>query len=317
MALTEVAGALGVTVGDVLQRIRRDHLQTSHRRALNVLASSVDSDDDIVTVAYVGGNPPQGGDLLEIDDELLFVVEANGAAATVIRGFDGSTAASHTAGAVIELNPRVTNVGLLAHMRSEVRSWPRSLFGVASGDFSVPADTSAIDLTGASASWEHVRLLGVWRSPSDGEGYDPYDWRESWPRVTGVRLEPRQETDDFASGWALVLPTEYGDARDLRVVVGHSFPTGTWARSTDLGTTIGMTSDLLEIVELGAIWRATLGREQERVDVFAAGTSRRDEAVPAGAIARIALQYRQLRDMAVRDATKRLAAAWGWSESHT
>lgn len=314
MALTETAPALGVTIADELLRLKRDWLQTPHRRSLNVLSGDITDSATTLTVDDVTGNPPAAGSILEIDDELLWVRDANGAQVTVLRGFD-STAAAHSDGALIEYDPRHTNVGLIAHMRSEVRSWPRSLFAVASGDFSVDAATAAVDLDGAAATWEHVRLLGVWRAPFQGVDVEPIDWRESWPRIAGVRLEPKQDTDDFPSGWALVLPREFGDAATLRVVVGHSFPTGTWTRATDLGSGVGLTSDLLEILELGAAWRATVAREQERTDVVASGSSRRADEVREGTIMQTGLRLRQLRDIALREAVKRQAANWGWGES--
>src|SRR5690606_30183512 len=77
------------------------------------------------------------GSRLQIDDELVHVLAIASSTATVLRGVDGSTAASHASGAVVYPAPRWTNIAVHQAMQDEIRSWQTVLFKVDTVEFDV------------------------------------------------------------------------------------------------------------------------------------------------------------------------------------
>lgn len=314
MAISEFPAALSVTVDDMVKRIRRLYLRGDQRPPMNRVDSGpLTTASTTLTCEFTSSNFPKPGSVLEIEDELLYVWATASPACTVERGFDGTTAAQHADGTLIELDPRYPRVNIVEAMRSEIRSWPSSLFAVAAGDLDLPASTNAIDLDGAS-SLEGVRLLQLTRDQL-AQGLSSDVVRESWPFELRARIDARAETDDFPSGWALVVPHEYGEAVNLRCVIGYAFPTGTFASSTDLGSTVGLTADLLDLLELGTAARLLLPKVVQRVDPTAQGRSRRAEEVTASDVLRSGGGLWQLRNERLAVAVKRLASRWGWKEA--
>jgi hypothetical protein len=94
------------TAAVVIDRTLRQ-LLSGTVEARNLLTSTLTSADTSVVVTY----PLEGlraGQVLEIDSELMYIwaTDAPTKTLTVQRGFNGTTAAAHTAGAIITVSPR-------------------------------------------------------------------------------------------------------------------------------------------------------------------------------------------------------------------
>lgn len=66
------------------------------------LAADIDASQTTITVTTASGFPTSGDYLIQIDGEMMLVVGGQGTTTwTVIRGYNGTTATSHLAGAVV------------------------------------------------------------------------------------------------------------------------------------------------------------------------------------------------------------------------
>lgn len=309
MTIDEFPASLGVTVSQQADIIRRQYLRGNNRVAMNRIDGVLTTAGTVLNVEFT--EPlPRAGDVLEIEDELILAWTA-GDNCTVQRGFDGTTAVQHPDDSVVSFNERFPRSTVISSMREEVGSWPGSLYAVASGSLTVGARINAIDLAGTQ-NLRGLRLLGVWRTPQDFQDYT-FD-RESWPMVARARIEPVQDSIDFPSGWALILPETFDQAYEVRVALGYHFPLDTFATSSDLGSVTGLTRDLLDIIGLGVAARLVGAKEIARIDTTALGRSRRAEEVREGSILRAGTTYWELRSLRIGEAVKKLAAQWGWIE---
>lgn len=240
----------------------------------NKLASSIDSDDTAVVCTYdLGGF--RAGSVFEIDSELFYVWEANVSSKTltVERGYAGSTAASHSSGAVLTLSPRFPRAQMFDALNSELddlSSTANGLFRVVSVDLDYNGADRQINITGSTTI---LGLIDVrFRYVSDEH-----------PVLRHVRLQTGLPTTDFASGNTLVFD-ESVMASDVRVRYRAPFVRAT-NEASDLTTNCFLPATCDDIVEMGVILRMMGAREIKRNFTEAQGDTRRAEEVPAGAIA--------------------------------
>lgn len=238
----------------------------------NKLAATIDDSTTSVVLSYdLGGF--RTGSVFEIESELFYVWDSNTATKTltVERGYGGTTAASHSSGTPITLNPKFPRGQMLNALNADIddlSSTANGLFKVTSLNISYNGSDRQINLTGATNVIEliDVRLRYL---------------ADDYPVIHGVRLQRDLPTSDFASGVALVFDQEVM-AGSLRVTYKTHF-TRASSESSDLTTTCGLPSTCDDLVELGVIIRMMAGREIKRSFIEAQGDTRRPEEVPAGA----------------------------------
>jgi hypothetical protein len=239
----------------------------------NKLASSLDSSTTTVVMAYdLGGF--RNGSVFEIESELFYVWDANPATKTITveRGFNGTTAAAHSANVLATLNPRFPRAQMFDAVNAELddlSSTMNGLFRVASVDLNYNGSDRQIDITGATNILDllDVRLRYL---------------ADDHPVIRGVRLQTGLPTSDFASGYTLVLD-DFVMAGSLRVRYKAPFVRAT-LESSDLTTNCFLPTTCDDIVETGVILRMMNGREIKRNFIEAQGDTRRSDEVPPGAV---------------------------------
>jgi len=94
------------TAATVIDRTLRQ-LLSGTVEARNKLASTIDSSATSVTMTY-SLEALRAGQVFEIDSEMFYIWEADVSTKTltVQRGYNATTAASHTAGAMVTVSPR-------------------------------------------------------------------------------------------------------------------------------------------------------------------------------------------------------------------
>ncbi len=92
-------------------------MEQFHNIALTTLVGPITSDDLSLTLASAATFPSTGTFRLGIGLEILVVTAIAGAVCTVVRGAEGTTAASHAAGSVVE---GFLTAGALAQLKSDV-----------------------------------------------------------------------------------------------------------------------------------------------------------------------------------------------------
>jgi hypothetical protein len=242
-----------------------------------------------------------------IDSEIMLIRSYDPAAktVTVLRGFLGTTAASHTDQTIVEIAPRFPLVDVTDTMREEIESWGSSLFTVKTAAFNTTTDLRAYNLTGALRPvfiLEAVQTNSVSTSTENSRSYLP------------VEMIRDVATADFASGFAVQFKKRPPTSQPVFVTWAEQINTANWATSLDLTaavpTGLGLDQGWLDIVTYGTLWRLMSGKEIGRTDLQASGDTRRGEEVPPLYTARAADQFRAIRDLRLANETNELRSRY-------
>ena len=258
------------TAGAVITRASRQLLSGTVEER-NKLATTVTSADTSIVLSYDLGGFREGS-VIEIESELMYVWESATATKTltVERGYDGTTAAAHTAGALATVNPRFPRQQMLDALNSDVddlSSTVNGLFRVVAQDISYNGSDRQLNITSATGIIDllDVRLRYL---------------ADDYPVIRNVRLQRNLPTADFASGFAIVFdqPVMSGT---LRVVTKREFTRAT-TEASDLQTVCFVPQSCEDILEMGVILRMMNGREIKRNFIESQGDTRRSDEVPPG-----------------------------------
>lgn len=288
--------ATGITVSDLIEATRR-HLYGSHRPRLSVLATTLTTAS---TSVVLGEAVAQPGDYVGVGTEVIYHRSGTSTTLTVLRSQLGTTAQQHTSGTEVEAGARFPRGIILKALKDEIRSWPSHIYRPVTVDLSFAADTDAVDLTSAT---DVLHLLRVW--------YTNDTTVEQWPLLEGARVESRQNTSYFPSGYALVAPRYFDKATTVRVAYAAKFDLDTFTLATDIGD-IGLTSDMADIPPLGAAATLMMAEESSRVALDSQGRTRNPEEVPVGSATRAGAFFRQRRDERLAEVHAGLLSEYGY-----
>jgi hypothetical protein len=239
----------------------------------NKLATSIDSDDTAVVCTYdVGGL--RTGSVFEIGSELFYVWDSTPSSKTltVERGYAGTTATSHSAGAIITLNPRFPRQQMLDALNSDIddlSSTTNGLFRIATVDLTYNGSDRQINITNSGTILDLIDVRFRYE-------------QDDFPVLRDVRLQTGLPTADFASGNTLVFdePVMAGTVR-----VRYKAPfTRAASESSDLTTDCFVPATCEDIIEMGVILRMMAGREIKRNFIESQGDTRRPDEVPPSAV---------------------------------
>lgn len=290
------------TFVQVVDRARR-RLLTSHRESFNTLSSGIDDNDTSFSLA--GELKGIGvGTRLDVDLEEMYVSAVSGtvpgSTVTVIRGLNSSTAAAHSAGAVVRVNSQWTNFEIGQAVNDELASLSaptNGLFRIRSTDFVFTPSQMGYELTGLSD------FLDVWRVRYDMPG--PTD---EWP-VLGRQfwyIDQDADTAEFPSGVQLVLRAGGFPGHTVRVSYRATFDPLS-SPSDDVFAVSGLHNEAHDILSLGAALRVMTGHEASRSYLTAQPNPRRSEEVPSGAASRALAPLVASREQRIAEERARLA----------
>lgn len=261
----------------------------------NKLASTVNASATTITLSYALGSLTDQT-VFEIESELMYVWDADITAKTltVERGFGGTTAASHTGGAIVTVNPKFPRWQILQALNDELAdlsSPMNGLYQMKTLDIAYNGSDRMVNLTSVTSLIDlyEVRLRYL---------------ADDYPIVHGVRLMRDLPTTDFASGNALVFDTDTRSGT-VRVVYKAAYDPFTSESSTVAST--GASATLEDLLVLGAQIRLLAGREVKRNFIESQGDTRRADEVPAGAMANSVTNLLRLRRDRVTAEAARLA----------
>jgi hypothetical protein len=281
------------TAGALINRVSRQLLSGTIEER-NKLATTVTSSDTSIVMSYdLAGL--RTGSVFEIDSELMYVwvAESGSKTLTVERGYLGTTAAAHTAGALAILNPRFPQQQLLDSFNQELddlSSPSNGLFRVVTASVDYNGADRQVNLTSASTIIDliDVRLRYL---------------ASDYPVLRGVRLSRDLPTSDFASGFALTFD-EVSMAGTLRVRYKAPFVRAS-TTSSDIQSVCLMPINMEDIVEMGVMARMLAVREVKRNFIESQGDTRRSDEVPAGSISNSVTNILRLRrDRIIAEASK-------------
>lgn len=261
----------------------------------NKLAASVNASDTTLTLSYALGSLRENT-VFEIESELMYVWEANTTSKTVTveRGFGGTTAASHSAGAIATVNPRFPRHQVLTALNSELSDLSSPMNGL------FQMKTVDVSYNGSD------RMVNL---PNVTSMIDLFDVRfryltDDWPVIRAVRLMRDMPTADFASGFALAFDQNLMSG-DYRVFYKDAY--GAFSTEATTCASVGAGSNLEDLLVLGAQIRVMAGREVKRNFIESQGDTRRSEEVPAGSITNSINNLLRLRRDRIQAEAARLA----------
>lgn len=285
------------TFQNVIERTRR-RLMTTLREPMSTLAA--DMSDTATGISFSNAVRFTEHSRLSVGLEDMYVVSVagGGLSATVVRGLHGSTAAAHTAGARVHINPSWTNWEIATAVNEELDSLSaQGLFRIRSVDFDFNSATAGYELAGTED------LLDVWRVRYNTPG-PSNDWTLIHPK--DWRIDQAADTDDFASGYQIVLRHGGHPGQKVRVSYRATFDQLS-ALTDDVATVAGLHAAAHDILVTGAAIRLLSGLEANRGLMTAQGEPRRSEEVPPrtamGSLVPLVEQY----EKRVREESKRLA----------
>lgn len=260
------------TASALLDRVNRQLLSGTIEER-NKLATTVSSSDTSFVMSYdLAGL--RAGTVFEIDSELVYIWEAVSGSKTVTvdRGYMGTTAASHTAGAVVTLNPRFPKAQMLEALNQDIddlSSPLNGLYRVVSTSIDYNGSDRQTDLTGATSVLD---LIDVRLRYLDSD----------YPVIRMTRLQRDLPTSDFPSGYAIVFD-ESVMAGSLRVRYKAPF-TRVSTISDSIQSVANIPTTMEDILELGVMSRVLSVREVKRNFIESQGDTRRSDEVGAGAM---------------------------------
>ena len=266
--------------------------------ARNKLASTItDSGTSVICTYAVEGL--RAGQVFEIDSELFYIWAANVSTQTltVQRGFNGTTAAAHTSGALLTVAPRFPRAQVLEAINDEVldlSSPVNGLFQVKTFNQTYNGTDRMVNLTSAT---DVIDVLNV----------SVRYLTDDYPVARKVKLVRDLPTDDFASSFALKFDQAVYPGR-LRVVCKAPY-TSVTTEATNLNTDCGIQESVEDIVVIGTQLRLMAPREIKRNFMESQGDTRRAEEVTSGAISNSVTVLRQLRrDRIIAEAARLMRA---------
>ena len=259
------------TAGNLVDRTAQNLLAGTVEER-NKLAVSVDASTTLVQVVY-SLNSLTEQTVFECESELMYIwaVDVSNKTLTVERGYGGTTAASHTGGAIITSNPKFPRWQILQALNdelSDLSSPMNGLFQMKTLDVAYNGSDRMINLTSVASM------------------IDLYDVRlrymaDDYPIIRDVRLLRDMPTTDFASGFALSLDSSVRSG-SLRVVYKDKYTP--FATESSTLTSTGASTEIADLLVLGAQIRLMASREIKRNFTDAQGDTRRADEVPAGAV---------------------------------
>jgi hypothetical protein len=286
------------TTAVVIDRTLRQ-LLSGTVEARNKLTTTLTSSGTSVVVDY----PLEGlrsGQVCEIDSELMYIWATDVATKTltVQRGFNNTTAAAHTAGAVITINPRFPRAQILEAVNDELSDLSSPMHGL----FQVK--TLNIDYNGSDAMIDLTNVTSIIDLLTVSVRY----MTDDYPIARKIRLIRDLPTDDFPSGFALRFDQAVFPGR-LRVVYKAAY-TASSTEATDINSGCGVQETVTDIVALGAQIRLMSPREVKRNFTESQGDTRRAEEVSMGAVANSITSLIRLRRDRIQAEAARLARAY-------
>jgi hypothetical protein len=286
------------TAATVIDRTLRQ-LLSGTVEARNKLASTIDANATTVVASY----PLEGlrtGQILEIDSELMYIWTADTGTKSLVveRGYNGTTAAAHTANALIKVNPRFPRAQVLESVNDEIAdlsSPMHGLFQVKTLDIDYNGSDTMIDLVGVTSIIDILNVSVRYLT-------------DDYPVARKIRLVRDVPTDDFPSGFALRFDQGVFPGR-LRIVYKAAYVTAS-TESSDINTTGGIQDTVTDIVAIGAQLRLMSPREIKRNFTESQGDSRRAEEVPSGAVGGSITNLQRLRRDRIQAEAARLMRSY-------
>ncbi len=270
-------------------------LEQNQRAEQNTLTGSYTAGGTSLTFSEAMRSILDGAEL-EIDSELFRVTGVASATATVKGAQRGTTAANHSSGANVLVNPRFPTISILSdmnHTLSEMEA--NGLYKVTAENITFNSEVSGYALTATD-----VREVLEVRYKDTGPD-------KRFPVIPSWSLLRNMDVSDFASGTAIVLDRGGFPGQPLRVRYATPF-TRITSTADVLESTVGLSTSMLDLLPLGAAIRQMQTRDTRRSFLESQPDTRRSNEVPPGASQSAIREMRRTFDKRLGEERMRLIA---------
>lgn len=290
------------TVANLIDEVHRK-LSGIYKEEIDVIneGGAFVTADTSLTLSYNSTSLGEG-DLIEIEQELCYVVDASSNPVTVIRAFHGTTAVSHADSTLVRVNPRFSRIDIREALKQTISSY-KELYWVDHVQVSVSTHDQDNRGTLVPIPENYKKILAVRYRNDDG---------------VVARLNDAWISRDFGAGGSTYVNLEkafYGPQPSggvaLDIMYSMPFDTSTFLESTQLEAQVEFPEELHDLAIFGAMWRLLSQEEGASANPHPQGQFRRREENPPGYAQQVALSYRQLHDLRLNDEEYKLAERYG------
>lgn len=283
------------TTAQIITRTQRQ-LLSGVVEERNKLSATITATATSCVLTYDLGSVRQGS-VIEIGSEQVYVwdvIEVS-KTLTIERGFNGTTAATHTGGSVCTINPRFPRNQILEAVNDELAdlsSPVNGLFQVKNLDLTYNSSNRQMNLPGAL---DIIDLIDV-----------RYRYRaDDYKQVSSYKLLRNMPTKDFGSTFGLQIDSDVSNG-DIRIT--YKAPFGrVVAEADDLQNISGFPVVAEDILVIGSQIRLMASREVKRNFTESQGDTRRSDEVPSGAVANSITNLLRMRRDRITAEAQRLA----------
>jgi len=253
----------------------RQYLMTGQQDRTNVLQTAVNA--SIVTIQFTYElKSVVENSIISIDLEDMKVVatpsSAPGTSVTVIRGFNGSTPATHAINSIIRVSSQFSNWRIGTEINEELGDLSApdvGLYRIVPVEFDYNPAQQGYNLTAGG-------LIDIWRVRFDVPG-PQNDWpvlrRDEW------YLDQDASLSEFPGGKQLVLRVPAFPGHTIRVSYKSSFGGPMTAVTDDVLSVTGLHDEAHDILSIGAALRLLMGRDVKRSFMESQPEPRRSDEV--------------------------------------
>lgn len=260
-------------VSSAVQRVKRQ-LASSFRYEVNTLDTALTPSATAVVLTYDLSASIVLGAVLSIANEEMRVMSVDRVAktATVLRGWNGSDAISHSIDDEVHINPRFSGLAIYEALIDELTAWGPDLYRTIARQETVVDGVETINLP---QSWKDIfGLVEVRRNWTVNN-------TTAWARAEGrlVRGVAGSWANGPSSGVLFrMFPPVYTGF--LYFVAAAPLDVDSISWSADLVEDIGLKPSMLDVLDMGIKWRLLGDSEVGRSARNAQDVPRRAEEVP-------------------------------------
>lgn len=236
------------------------------------------------------------GTILGIDLEELYVLSKAGTVVNVLRGYNGSVAATHQADAIVRCGAKFTDFRLTGYVNDTLDDLSGDgLFRIKSVDFEYNPAQSAYNINASD-------MIDIWRVRYGIPGPSMH-----WPDIPKCywKLDQAADTTDFPNGKSLLI--QKGGFSGHKIRVSYKAPFTYLVNTTDdVEVTSGLHREAHKLLHYGAAIDALGGREVKRTFLERQPEPRRQEEVPVGAAQQAMRPFLQFYAQTLRRERRRL-----------
>jgi hypothetical protein len=236
--------------------------------------------------------------IIEIDDEILYVKSNSSGTLTIEpfgRGFKGTTAAAHTTGAMVSINPTYPRSIVSREINNTIRAVYPDLFAVNATNITTDGNNWQYELP---ANLDRVLLVDAKWTVIDG-----------WEPVREWDVTHSADTSDYSTGKFLSLGAPWGAGVTIRVTYAAE-PTLLSASTDVFSTVTGLPSSSRDVIVYGAAARLLPWLDTGRVPVETVMADLADANKPLGGAVSLAREIRQNYQLALRQEREQLLAKY-------